>query len=533
MEALAPANDSKFDGLDLAAPAELAHALIVPPSRRGRRTTDPRPGARGLLGDVPLAEQIVAALDRRLTGSAVLHGQCGDDVVYFHEGAPAKVRTAEPVAPLDQVLREAGMLDESILVETYEMACNARILHGQMLLRLGLIDRATLKSVLRRQIAVKLGSLFRLPPDTGFNYHEGVNLLDEYGGPDLLHCDPVLAVLEGVRRQGAHPAVSAMLARLGSRPLCIHPLADASRLSHEEAAVVDLLKTTPMTLRQLVATRIAPQEVIRSTAYFLAVTRLLEQPGSAVHPLVGWCPPAEPSLAGLPVPAEEPAAERDPPAVRSDPPGAPAPAPSVGDGGQEDAAEAVPSSRPRPIAARREALAETRLPQPEPAPVAPLSPRRGGRAAEVASAALELERADKLVRSGNLVEAQQRVRRALEREPRMLEARALLVWIQAQERGASPELGPGQTTRLYEPQIHVLSRLLRSDPELERARLYRGKLLERSGMREEAMQDFRYLVQRNPRHLDAARELRLHEVRRRQAEEPRAGWLTRLLRRAS
>jgi cytochrome c-type biogenesis protein CcmH/NrfG len=59
-----------------------------------------------------------------------------------------------------------------------------------------------------------------------------------------------------------------------------------------------------------------------------------------------------------------------------------------------------------------------------------------------------------------------------------------------------------------------LDKAVKREPNNLRARWYRGQLLKRLGRAREALHDFRYIVERDPRHTDAHREVRLHVMRR-------------------
>jgi hypothetical protein len=51
-------------------------------------------------------------------------------------------------------------------------------------------------------------------------------------------------------------------------------------------------------------------------------------------------------------------------------------------------------------------------------------------------------------------------------------------------------------------------------PNNVRVLWYRGQLYKRIGKLSRAMRDFRYVVERDPRHVDAQREIRLYNMRR-------------------
>jgi tetratricopeptide (TPR) repeat protein len=103
----------------------------------------------------------------------------------------------------------------------------------------------------------------------------------------------------------------------------------------------------------------------------------------------------------------------------------------------------------------------------------------------------------------------------VEADPDQPEYRTLLVWIRALRRGDPPDLREGQASTHFDDLLRVLDEILGKEPEFERALYYRGVLLKRSGRPEKAIRDFRLAAQLNPKHIDAVREVRLYEMRKR------------------
>jgi cytochrome c-type biogenesis protein CcmH/NrfG len=65
----------------------------------------------------------------------------------------------------------------------------------------------------------------------------------------------------------------------------------------------------------------------------------------------------------------------------------------------------------------------------------------------------------------------------------------------------------------------MLGQALETEPNNQRALWYRGQLHKRAGHHNKATRDFKTLLEINPKHLDAQREVRLHEMRRSQPKE--------------
>jgi curved DNA-binding protein CbpA len=143
------------------------------------------------------------------------------------------------------------------------------------------------------------------------------------------------------------------------------------------------------------------------------------------------------------------------------------------------------------------------------------SPEDQEKVARVVDAALEFQKAEILLKKNDLVGAEQLAARAVQADPDQPEYLALLVWVRSMRRGDPPELAEGQTSAHFDDLIKLLDGILNKEKEFERALYYRGVLLKRSGRIERALRDFRLAAQLNPKNLDAVREVRLQEMRKR------------------
>jgi len=113
------------------------------------------------------------------------------------------------------------------------------------------------------------------------------------------------------------------------------------------------------------------------------------------------------------------------------------------------------------------------------------------------------QKAEVLLKRGNLALAEKEALSAFENDPSQADHVALHVWIQAQKPGAD-------LTSL----AVQLEKAARTEPNNLRVRWYRGQLLKRLGRERDALHDFRFIVERDPRHTDAHREVRLYAMRR-------------------
>jgi curved DNA-binding protein CbpA len=143
------------------------------------------------------------------------------------------------------------------------------------------------------------------------------------------------------------------------------------------------------------------------------------------------------------------------------------------------------------------------------------TPDEQQKVARVVDAALEFQKAEILLRKHDLVGAEMLAKSAVKADPEQPEYLTLLVWIQAQRRGEAHRISEGQTTTQFDDLIKQLDGVLAKEPRYERALFYRGMLLKRAGRIDKALRDFRLSAEINPKNLDAVREVRLHEMRRR------------------
>ncbi|NUO50933.1 MAG: DnaJ domain-containing protein [Polyangiaceae bacterium] len=158
----------------------------------------------------------------------------------------------------------------------------------------------------------------------------------------------------------------------------------------------------------------------------------------------------------------------------------------------------------------------------------------GGTSAEmeevqrVVDAALEFQKAEVLLKKGDLNQAEAYAKRALASDPGQMEYRCVVAWISAMKRGDPPVVPEGKTSSFYNDVIQIFDDILKTDAMYERCLYYRGVLLKRTGQEEKAIRDFRMVVQLNPKNIDAVREVRLHQMRRDKKRKDEAGLIGKI-----
>jgi DnaJ domain len=122
---------------------------------------------------------------------------------------------------------------------------------------------------------------------------------------------------------------------------------------------------------------------------------------------------------------------------------------------------------------------------------------------KVLKATTAFQKAEVFLKRGNLALAEKEALIAFQNDPSQADHIALHVWIQAQNPNAD----------LIDLAVQ-LEKAAKTEPNNLRVRWYRGQLLKRLGRMREALHDFRFIVERDPRHTDAHREVRLYAMRR-------------------
>ncbi|HVW28344.1 MAG TPA: DnaJ domain-containing protein [Polyangiaceae bacterium] len=538
--------------------------------------------ATGTLGGTPIANLLVYALDRRLSGTLVIEDpEKQKSAISFRRGVPARVKLGQLVSPLSELAVTVGAVDPMRARSTFDQARAAGRLHGDVLVAEGLIEPSTLIDLLVEQIGKKIESLCALPPESLFGYYDGQDFLQGYGGTEELPVEALHVIWRAIRVQASAEAVDATLARLGGREARLHPRSRVNRFGFtpRERGIVDVLRAKPQPVPALVQTGLLPERELKKVLYALVVTRHLDL-GSGALPigveLTSMTPPA--TFASEP-PRVAPASQSAAPAAAASPKPAPATAvKAAAAAGGRAAGPAPATSAPTPeveamhreIRERAERvgaqnyyeilgvaqdaptgtiqsaffqLAKQWHPDrlgPELADVrdqamrvfARMSEahqvltndeqrkeyerlmREGGAAPDeqemvqrVLRAATAFQKAEVLARRGNLLEAEKYAQIAVENDAEQAEYVALYADLLSQK----PERTQSNN---YEAVLKMVNDARRLQPNNLKVRLYRARVLKRSGDVEAAHREFRSIVEQDAHNVEAAREVRLHEMRR-------------------
>jgi len=118
-------------------------------------------------------------------------------------------------------------------------------------------------------------------------------------------------------------------------------------------------------------------------------------------------------------------------------------------------------------------------------------------------ASTNFQKAQVLLKRNNLPAAEEAARLAVTDAPEEADHFALVAWLAAMKPDAD-----------LRQQLKEVDRAVKAEPANLRVRWYRGQLLKRLGKERQALEDFRMIVEKDPRHVDAQREIRLYDLSR-------------------
>jgi len=530
-----------------------------PPSNR------PAPTASGTLAKTPLLHLLLYAMDKKLTGTMEIFAPDKRNVVMlFAEGEPSKVRTSEPVAYLGQVLHELGHVDEEQLNQSLAELAKLKVagpkLHGEVLMEMGVIDRAKLRTGLAEQIGRKLRHAAGMPAESAYAYYDGFDALRGWGGSDSRGVDPSPFLWGMLREYTPWEHVNAALAKVATSPLRLARGADIARLklAREEAAAAELLRLRPLRGVELARAATLNERTGQLLAYLLLVTRQVDvlPPANSLLPSGRRISTPSPPISMTPRTTPTRTSRPPVPAKSTPPPPPPSLSPEhlarwleitdraanidradyfmmldiARDAKREDVEtaffalakrwhpdrlppELAPMRLPCSRVFARMSEAHTTLTDPESrkrymklVAEGSGSPEMQETVAKVIEAAQTFQKAEVFLKRNDLAQAETFCRQALEADATQPDYLAMYAWLLS----LKPE---NQSFEKTVESIRMLDKAVAMNDLCEKACYWRGMLYKRVGKPDLATRDFKRVVDLNPRNIDAAREVRLHQMR--------------------
>lgn len=437
---------------------------------------------RGDLGQTPAVRLLWDLAARRFSGTLIVRAPQtagalhGESLFAFRDGRLAQAQLPQALSSLGVVLMQAGIITRHQLYDSLACMAENEGLQGAILVSRGACDRHAIEEGMRMQLRQKALRFFALT-HAPFEAHEHIDLLEDFGGKRF-PIDVAPLLWEGVRTNPDHPAVTTTLDRLGARSVRTVPDASAMTLFGDgphERALIERLQH-PAQLSELMELGV-PATTVHTFVTLLAMTRQLEIASSA---------------------RSLPPANHDAPAVEVSPV---APPPPV--------AELAPP--PPPLVAAASVL-PLRLPSTPPTIADPEIERSDARREA-------LRHGEQYLRLLRFSDAETTARALLLLDPNDVDALVLL---------AHTLLEVPSTASLDEVK-RCVSLALKLAPESDRAFTVAGWMFQRTGDERRAFVCFSKAYKLNPRNVDAAREIRISNLRTRQEHAPHAasGFLAR------
>jgi curved DNA-binding protein CbpA len=554
-------------------------------------TTEPT--ATGTLASTPFCELLVYSLAQGLSGSLVL--ECPDrtkHALLLQAGSPVKARVDAPATWLGKLLLQSGTIDAAALARAE--AGPQEQLFGQRLFSQGAIDAPTLVQALRAQLLDQLSWLARAPEATAFAYYANVDLLQHWGG-EQLHLDALLGIWRAVCAGGPEARIKSACLGLAEKTLRLHPASRIKRFGFgpRERSLLDVLRVKPQALAELEATGLIDGPTLRKVVYALALTRHLDVGVQPLGVAVG-APPSSVQGARRPTPSPRQLARRSAQrAAVKPPPESVAAAPVPEKAEKKEASQTGRFLTREEIAAKHQLLEKSsfyELLEVEPTATAQqiaeafpalarrwhpdrLSPdlaelrdaltrvcarmteasRVLGQAGtrqeydqslkatleqendqaqvvKVLRAAESFQKAEILLKKRDLAGAERFAAVAYAGDKDQPEYGALYAWIRAL-RVEPSAANLAESLTLLKDAVH-------KQPNNVKVRYYMACVLKLGGQKAAALREFRIVSENDPGNLDAARELRLHNMRKGQPEAdgtvpPPAGIFGRLFKRGT
>ena len=537
-----------------------------------------KPTATGNLGNTPFCDLLVYALTQALSGSLVL--ECPDrskHAVLFVEGCAVKARVGQAQLRLGELLVARGSIDGA--AQRAAEAGAEEELYGQRLVAHGAVSAEELSQALDEQLYQQLAWLSSTPPGTAFAYFAAVDLLATWGG-EPRHIDPLAAIWLAVQANAPEERLAQAMRTLGDKTLRLHPASRIGRFGFgsRERPLLDVLRVKPQTLAQLRATELVETSTLERLLYVLTLTRHLDTGEAPLGVTTGTRPVPAALAAGAQRRRASSAVVRAiAPAAPPPPEPAPEPQPEpvvrreLSQTGRFASRQEIEEKHRRieeqdhyqvleierdasagQVAAAFGALARRWHPDrlsPDLSDLKEVAMRVFTRITEahrvishqnsreeydhsldtggsdvdseqaqivrVLRAAEAFQKAEILVKKRDFDGAERFASIALAGDKEQAEYGALHAWIRARK--------PGIPDADMNASLEVLKAAVAKQANNVKIRYYFACALKIAGHEASALREFRFVAQNDPSNLDAARELRLHDIRRQNPPEAAPG----------
>ena len=522
----------------------------------------PTPSLHGKLQSQPLFQVLVQLLEQRASGTLIVEEpDKSKSAIHFALGAPMKARLPKHTEEAGALLRELGLIDAA----TENRGLPAPAKQGTDEIRAwhdaGLIDEAGRLAGQQELLVRQIVAASQQPGTSAWGFYAGLDFLEHWGEPEPRAAESLAVLWRLLQQYEPASRIVTAVEKLGDPELRLHRESQVARFGFvaKEKAVIDVLRAKSQRLSELVATRLASPEAIVRMVYAMFLTRHLDN-GDGRRPLgvpesrrVTRSHETPANTAPIKVRARMPSSTGDSAPDSVHRPAAPSTAElddfradlsarmaSLSGANYYEVLGVAKTTSPDDIQNAFLGLVKRWHPDRLKADLADLrsdverlfariteahqtlmddEQRKrydvmiadgGGTVEEqekiqaVIRAATAYQKAEIFLRKHSLGEAEAEAKRALDYDPGQADYVALYAWILAQK---------NPPTRPLPELIAMLDTAVVGSEKSVRNRFYRAQLLKRFGDDRRAIADFRWIVETNPHHVDARRELRIYEMR--------------------
>lgn len=253
------------------AASSVVSAFPEPPA-----TSAKTPSFSGDLQRSPLPHLLLNVLARSLTGSLLVTTPTKEEhTIIFEAGAPSKIASSSSARRLGEILVALGEAQQQQIDTAARKARERSLPIGKQLVIDGVVPSRTIMDALALQMRERIANLSELPKTSLYGFFQNQDWL-----PDqvALSTEPLSVIFSAMKVWSDHARMEDTLARLGTRPLMIHPHAVLERFgfSSEERALVEWIFEQRLSYPDAKIACADAVETVRLLIYALAIGRHID-----------------------------------------------------------------------------------------------------------------------------------------------------------------------------------------------------------------------------------------------------------------